>query len=754
MNSAQSETMLERALQYATLGWRVFPVTRQKTPLTSNGFKDASTDTRAIKSWWKANPNAGIGVATGAVSGIVVLDLDAHKEGAVTSLQEIVKQHGAFPQEVVSQTGGGGSHFFFVHPGDGTKVSNAQALFGFPGIDVRGDGGYVVLPPSPHMSNNFYTWTDGKSPFEASPGICPAFLYEERARNGGTEKFQFTGDILEGARNATLTSIAGLLRAMGLEKVSIRRTLVEQNEARCHPPLPDAELDIIVTNIIKYPPRVNRGTGIPENTGLAALLAYEHNDTGFAKMIAHVFLGKLRYNHTTGKWLIWNNHYWQVDTDCSIILKASDTAEVYRQAVDLITDDDRREQALRYSVRLQNKVRLDAAIALTASRESVKSLQKDWDVNAHLIAAENGVIDLKTGKMRSGVPEDMISSCLTVAYDPDAKCPAWKKFLSEIFQGDQKVIDFVQVAVGYTLTGETDEQCLFLLIGSGANGKSTFLDAIRSLVGAYGFTAPFSTFERTRGVSVQTNDLASMSGKRFVVASETNPGTALDEAKVKSLTGGDVIAARFLYQELFEFKPIGKIWLAVNHKPRVMDDSVAFWRRIRKINFPAHFYSPGDDIKNNSLPKDPRIPKILKAEAVGILTWAVKGAKKWYDKGLETPETIIEATKEYRKSSDPLDAFISECCVANDPDTSATVVELYKAYVAHCKAGLMKHFEILSATRFQGRIERDYTRSTSMGNRTYDGICLNSEGQKLLATSGTPQFSLKPKEKEAPKVVH
>lgn len=739
------KTMLQHALDYAAIGWRVFPVTNQKKPMTPNGFKDGTTDTSIIESWWKKWPEAGIGVATGIVSGIVVLDVDMGKEGAEENLRTIVRDRGLFPQNVVARTGGGGYHFYFAHPGEKVKVANAQNLFHLAGIDIRGDGGYVVVPPSGHASGNFYEWGEGQSPFEARLESCPEYFYNDRAATLAQGAFQFAGPITSGERNATLASIAGLLRSMGLQEPEIRVVLRSQNALRCQPPLSDTEVDTIASYITNYPPRNNRPEGIIDRAGLTQLLTFERSDAGFGAMLAFALLGQIKYNHTSGRWLLWRTHYWEEDTTQEILLRAIDTTMLFKQAADVITDEDLRTSAQRYALHIQHRSRLEAGMFIASAQPAIASTHTDWNKNLSIVAAQNGVINLRTGELSPGRAEDLISAFLPIEYDPEAECPLWLKFLDDIFQGDQDVISFVQSAVGYSLTGENTEQCLFLLVGKGANGKSTFLDTIHAILGRYAYPAPFSTFERNQNAGSQTNDLAALAGRRLVSASEPNEGVTLSESRIKSLTGGESISARFLHQEFFEFKPTFKIWLGVNHLPRVVDDSDGFWRRVKRIDFPVQFWSPNEMWDpDTQKPKDPDLGKKLKAEYAGILAWAVRGAIKWYENGLVTPATVIESTKVYRTDSDPLHEFFETHC-EQDPNAEVDADEFYKAYTAHCKSRMMKAYEILSSNRFGQRLSREFTAGRLRGNKSYIGIRLKEDSSHLLTTESPISIKIRPK---------
>ncbi len=263
---------------------------------------------------------------------------------------------------------------------------------------------------------------------------------------------------------------------------------------------------------------------------------------------------------------------------------------------------------------------------------------------------------------------------------------------------------------------------VFICYGRGANGKSVFLATLRHLLGAYACNTPFSTLERAQGGGGISNDVAALAGKRLVTASEAREGARLNEERLKALTGGDAVTARFLYSELFTFIPQLKLWLAVNHRPRVSDDSSGFWRRIRLIPFTQTFAGER---------QDPRLGEVLAKEAEGILAWAVRGCLEWQTRGLEPPAPVKAATEEYQSENDPLASFLAECCRI-EPGAHSGAGELYKAYVAHCfEYGIRKP---MSATAFGRRLtERGIKRDRLGGGGKigYAGIALQAPSKPL-----------------------
>jgi putative DNA primase/helicase len=262
-----------------------------------------------------------------------------------------------------------------------------------------------------------------------------------------------------------------------------------------------------------------------------------------------------------------------------------------------------------------------------------------------------------------------------VAYREDAKCPLWCEFLSRVTAGNAELVSFLQRITGYSLTGDTREQVLFLFYGTGANGKTTFLETLRYVLGDYAMGAEFNTFVASRGTSVR-NDLARLAGARFVTAVESQFNRPLAEEVVKQITGGDMITARFLYSEHFEFRPQFKLFLATNHKPKIRGTDLAIRRRIHLIPFTVTI--PCEE-------QDKELPEKLRREAPGIPCWALEGLASWRRNGLTPPAAIAEATKEYRSEQDVLQHFIEERCVL-DPGAEVSASGLYEAYSKWCQA--------------------------------------------------------------------
>ena len=295
-----------------------------------------------------------------------------------------------------------------------------------------------------------------------------------------------------------------------------------------------------------------------------------------------------------------------------------------------------------------------------------------------LLNVANGIVDLKTGDLLPHQRDTLLTKLIDVDYNSDAECPEWMKFLDLVTGNDKELAYFLQLAIGYSLSGSTDEHCLFFLLGTGQNGKTTFTETIRRMMGNYALRTDIEALMQSwnRGQAA-TPHLADMAGARFVLASEIPENRKINEALVKDLTGGDTLTARHLFSNPFTFSPVHKLWLFGNHKPKVTGTDWGFWRRMRVIPF------------NVTIPDDIRKPmsevnQIFAAEMTGILAWAVIGHLMWQANGLEQPRAVVDATSEYRTEQDMVQQFIDEKCEAH-PDYSVEKAFLYSTWRDWCE---------------------------------------------------------------------
>jgi putative DNA primase/helicase len=377
----------------------------------------------------------------------------------------------------------------------------------------------------------------------------------------------------------------------------------------------------------------------------------------------------LRYCDPLGGWLCWDGKRWQQDNSGQVYRWAMDTVRgIYHEASEEKNASKRIAlgewaKSSEFASHIDNMIRL--------ARSLVPATPDEFDVNPWLLNVQNGTLDLRTGELYPHRRGDMSMKMTSTEYHPDAKAPTWEAFLERAMKHDREMIAFLQRAVGYSLTGVTGEEVLFVIYGSGRNGKSKFLGAIQDTLGLdYAQQMPPQTLMLKRGETGATSELARLKGARFAATIETGEGGRLDEALVKQATGGDLISARYLYKEYFEYKPTHKIWLATNHKPQVRGTDEGIWSRIILIPFGV-FIPP--------LERDGDLAEKLAAEATGILAWAVQGCMDWQRERLALPEVVREATQEYREAMDAIGEFIEERCVIGD-EFEIGASDLFAAY--------------------------------------------------------------------------
>lgn len=413
------------------------------------------------------------------------------------------------------------------------------------------------------------------------------------------------------------------------------------------------------------PGQHQRGNGSDLDAELAKL---HRTDMGNAERLARRFGEQLRYVTEWG-WLSFDGGKWE-QADAGANQAAHKTVRaIYRETATL-TDADRRQDLAKWAAASENNARINALLLRAQYMPAIYAQTEDFDGADMLLNLPNGTLDLQTNELRPHDPADMLTKTAGAIYDPDATCPRWETFLDEIMAGNDDIIRFVQRAVGYSLTGSTEEQCLFFLYGTGANGKTTFAEVLMALLGDYSVKTRTETLLARQYDNGPNNDVAALTGARLVVAAEIPEGRRLNENLVKDLTGGDQITARFLRKEFFSFTPVFKLWMYGNHKPTIRGTDEGMWRRLRLIPFEVEILDEN---------QDKHLKHKLFAELPGILNWALEGLRGWQEHGLKPPQEVESATSGYRAEMDTLQVFIDDCCFVNSA-VSAKFSDLYDAY--------------------------------------------------------------------------
>ena len=453
-------------------------------------------------------------------------------------------------------------------------------------------------------------------------------------------------------------------------------------------------------------------------------------DKGNAERMLMQAQGDIRYCHSLKTWYIWNDRYWQPDNTGRIWGIALTTVEEIPKevgAIGISTDPAieailaaQRGKILSHAHASEAKMRLQAMIDIAQSMAPISTDEMDND--KWLFNCQNGTLDIRTGELGKHDRDHFITRCAPVDYRSNSNSVLWQVFLDQVLP-DPDIQRFVQKAVGYSMTGDCGEEVMFFLYGSGANGKSTFMNAVLEVMGEYSSQVSPNTLALQPGERPR-NDLAKLMGKRFVSASEASGKDQFDEELLKRMTGQDKVVARFLYKEEFELYPTWKIWLMSNHRPRIEGTDTAIWRRLRLIPFSATIPIGQQDpaIKNDLT----HVPK----HRSGVLKWALDGARMWQKEGLKPPQGVLDATHKYRVEMDILGQFLADCCGVR-LDVRCRCNQLYNLYKDYCQKNGEDYKSILShkaftqqlVSRGDGNIE---TRKMH-GVRYYVGIRIQVE---------------------------
>jgi putative DNA primase/helicase len=669
--------LLQAALDYAADGWAVFPVWsvddggRCRCPRSStcdnagkhpvghlapHAFKNATRDPEQLRAWWKRGA-WNIGGATGQASGRCALDVDPRHGGEAT-LRELEAQYGALPHTRVHRTGRGGHHYIFRVMGP--CPSRALGL----GVELKGDGAAVVLPPSQTAGPYAVERADPEALF------APASWNGATDESGTRERFDTAAALAgvpEGERDTTAWGLACKLRQADVpQDVALR--IIEEMAANCTPPFPaEVAREKVVRAYRRYPPG---GAHAPEN-GTAEPPAGSSNvdgpallpltDTGNAERLAARYGADLRcvFSDRGGRWYVWTAEEgrWRADDTGAIRRYAKATVRtMYREAADIPVEAARKALAT-HALRSESKHAITAMIELAQSEPHIAVRETDFDRDPWLLNVKNGTVDLRTGELRPHRRTDLITRLAPVVYDASARLDTWERFLADVTSSDKAQAAFLQRACGYTLSGSTAEEKVFLGVGDAGTGKSTFAEAIKAALGDYTRTADFESFLVRARSGTPRNDIARLRGARMVVAVEVEQGKQFATALVKVFTGGDSVAARFLYREAFEFIPTAKVWLLANIAPDARDDDSGFWRRILRVPF------------QNVIPRDRQDPGIKATlrdpERAGpaILAWMVEGCLAWQQHGLGSCPSVEQATAAYRDAMDPMAEFFTDRCM-------------------------------------------------------------------------------------------
>jgi putative DNA primase/helicase len=553
--------------------------------------------------------------------------------------------------------------------------------------------------------------TTGKPPVELGTEALKVW-------RGESAKVKDTGEI---DRSGSLVKVGRVLYDAGATRPTIVAALAERDEALgWHKYTGRQDADQRYNEIVDELESNGRNTRArltfrSNGHGKARPPSFNLTDLGNAARLVHRHGRNLRYCWLWRKWLVWDGKRWVKDDTGEIYRLAKESvASIYKEAAGA-PDDEERKALAKHAMRSEAGARIKEMVDL--ARSDVPVVPDELDASPDLLNTESGTIELQTGELREHRREDLITKLAPVEYRPDAPAPAWDAFLERVLPGEE-LRGFVRRASGYSATGDTSEQCMFINHGGGANGKSTFQEAIAAALGEYAMRAPTEMLLAKRSGGIP-NDIARLKGSRFVASSETEEGRRLAESLIKDLTGQDTVTARFLWAELFEFTPTHKLWLSTNHKPEIRGTDNAIWRRIRLIPWSVTI-PPAE--------QDKKLPAALRRELAGILAWIVRGCLEWRREGLQAPDEVRRATGQYRAEMDVLAGFLAECCEL-DTGHWEYAKDLYECYKRWCDENGERPEP---QRKFGGRLgERGFHRDRggSRGAGIWRGVRL-TEGEK------------------------
>ena len=710
---------LEWALAYATrCAVPVFPVrgtkgnacdcgdvqcaSPGKHPLTRNGLKDATMDEEQIREWWTKWPNANIGMPTGTSSMLWVLDLDL--PDGDKSFEALEREHGEVPSTATQRTGSGGRQKFFAWT---DEIRNSTKRVG-PDIDVRGEGGYVVLPPSRHVTGRNYEWVKGEDlgilGFTAAPQwLTDAVLAVSKAapQTNGTHH---EASIPAGQRNDTLYRLARSLRTKRLKQDAVLAALLAENRLVCNPPMTDAEVQVIVGNAFKQPNRADfkQEAGEEEKPFLSVSDPMKIARTWSTAVIERPE-GQILHH--------WDERFWQWSgAHYRTLLDKDIGAEIWRYLADRVVllnaDGDR--------VKPNKRIVADVVAALEAHTNIPQSVVKPpcWIsappaiTSPHLVPVRNGLLDLVTGELFSTTPKYFNVHHLETDYTPDVIAPTWLNFLDSIWGSEPEQVETLQEIFGYLISQSMDQQKMFMIIGPPRSGKGTIGQVIEALLGSDAVARPTSReFGSTFGAET-------LIGRSLAIISDARVDANTQAGMVETLlsvSGQDSMDVNRKHRSHWRGKLQTRFIILTNELPRLWDAAGALPTRFLVLVTRISFLNKEDRALYGK----------LKAETSGILNWAIQGWHRLMQRGhFIQPDTAQELMEQFRSLSSPLMDYVSERCI-QDAAAICDLSTLYEDYLAWCE--LQKNKFPLALNMFARDLRAGYPQLTYVRKQLQDG---------------------------------
>ena len=448
---------------------------------------------------------------------------------------------------------------------------------------------------------------------------------------------------------------------------------------------------------------------------------YHLTDIGNGLRFVDAVGDRLRYVAEWKAWTVWDGRRWAHGDDAAVMKLAHKVALSIYDDISKEDDEKKRKDLIKWAQQSESALRIDAM--LKSARPYLTVSASQFDTHPHLLTVANGTVNLRTGELLPHRMSDMMTKMIDVDFDAHAQAPRWRRFLHTVMDERDDLVDYLQVATGYTITGSTDEHCLFFLYGVGANGKSTFLEALRHVIGEYYVTTSVEALLATDYTGGATPYVAGLQGMRYAMASEMPEGRRFNESLVKDITGGGTLTARHLYGQPFQFTPSHTLWISGNYRPRITGTDEGIWRRLRVIPFEV------------SIPEAQRRPMTdmlaeFHEERQGILAWMIHGAVRWYDWGLPKVDAVDRATMEYRGEEDLVARYIAERCVMHK-DASVVKSKLFEDWQAWTQRENEKAAHSWRPRNLTEKLIRKGVTLGGMGRMQYMGIGLRSDREEI-----------------------
>ena len=555
--------------------------------------------------------------------------------------------------------------------------------------------------------------TDTPTTTDNAPAALPGHL--AKMFDGKSNLLPASGKpILEGGRNNELHRRGSAMRGQGKEQDEIAGELLRLNETLCNPPLPAVDVMTIAKSVCRYP----AGTAKPLTAATyqqAIDIPKAFTELAIAEAISKAYGGRFHYVAESGRWIVCaDGGLWVDDVDGQIkrwIFAL--LAYAKERAFDLIRLGDEAGRGILAQVWKAEKSHfVNGSMQLLSALDTVTIKARTLDADAHIVGLRAGkLIDLKSAQVRDILPGDYLTKILGVEFDHRATCPTWTRCVDEWTCGDVELAKFLQIFVGYCLSGETTFQGFLFLHGGGRNGKSIFVQVVEALLGDYAKTLNPDALMLKHGDTGTNNEIARLAGARFVKSVELPEERTLNENLVKQMVGGDTLTARFLYGEWFEFQPQFKLFIVGNHRPIVRGTDDGIWRRVALVPFNARIEQPDEHLIDK-----------LKNELPGILNWALEGWRIYQSKGIQLPAAVEKESKSYRAESDIVGRFLAERCRFDKPNQDTSSKVLFSAFKAWAdESGLRAGSSISFGRRLEGRLAK---KKDGKGQMVYESIYL------------------------------